>query len=101
MKHLIKPLLILVPILLAACSPPKDSRVLKVTVKADTFIVNSQTYLSSKDLTAALRKMPHPDAIAVIQEHGISPERHDEAMSAIQSADLKVPIGFVGNEVFY
>ncbi len=74
---------------------------LKVKVMSDMFIVNGHTYFTSAELTAALKTLPRPDTIGLVQEGGITPTRHNEAISAIQDAGLDVPIGFVGNEVFY
>jgi hypothetical protein len=97
----LKLLLISLVMTLAACSPPKESRVLRVLVNRDEFIVNGQRYTTAAELKAGLQAQPHADAIGLIQESSISPERHHEAISAIQEAGLDIPIIFVGNEVFY
>ena len=64
-------------------------------------MINDQAYFTSAELTAALKTLPRPDTISLVQEGVITPARHKEAIAAIQSAGLNVPIGFVGNEVFY
>lgn len=101
MKYIAKLLLVLFVMMIAACSQPKESKMLQIKVKSDVFIINGQTYSTSAELTTALKTMPRPDAIGMVQEGSISSERHNEAISAIQEANLNVPIGFVGNEVFH
>jgi hypothetical protein len=100
-KYIAKLLLVLFVTMVVACSQPKEFKMLQVKVKSDVFIINGQTYSTSTELTTALRTMPRPDAIGLIQEGGISPERHNQAISALQEANLNVPISFVGNEVFH
>jgi len=99
-KYIAKLLLVLFVTMVAACSQPKKSKMLQIEVKSDVFIINGQTYSTSTELTTALRTMPRPDAIGLVQEGGLSPELHNQAISAIQGANLNVPISFVGNEVF-
>jgi hypothetical protein len=100
-EYIAKLLLILFMAMVAACSQPKEFKMLQVKIKPDVFIINGQTYSTSAELKSALKTMPRPDAIGLVQEGGISTERHNEAISAIQGANLNVPIAFVGNEVFY
>lgn len=101
MKYTARLALVLFAMMVTACSQLKEPKMLQVKVKSDVFIVNGHTYSTSAELTTALKTMPRPDAIGLVQESNISPERHNEAISAIQGAGLKVPIGFVGNEVFH
>lgn len=101
MKFIAKILLVLFITMVAACSQPKEFKTLQVTVKSDVFIINGQTYATAAELTTALKTMPRPDGIGLLQQVGISTERHNEAISAVQGAKLNVPISFVGNEVFY
>ncbi|MYM21077.1 hypothetical protein GTP46_00235 [Duganella sp. FT135W] len=76
-------------------------KVLKVQVKSDVFIVNGHTYATSAELTAALKTLPRPDEIDLMQERGISRERRNEAVAAIRDTGLNVLIGVEGNEVFH
>jgi hypothetical protein len=98
-KYIAKMLLVLFLMIVAACSQPKEFKTLQV--KSDVFILNGRTYATAAELTTALKTMPRPDGIRLVQEGGISTERHNEAISAVQGAKLNVPISFVGNEVFY
>lgn len=101
MKIITMLLPVLFAMLVAACTQPKVSVQLLVKVRPDAYIVDGHTYATSAELTAALKALPRPDAIGLLSDGEISPVRYSEAISVVQAAGLNVPIGVVGNEVFY
>ena len=63
--------------------------------------MGGRSFSTGAELTAALKALPPPGGVAIIQsEEGIPRERRKEAIAAIRNAGINKPIATVGNEQF-
>jgi hypothetical protein len=72
-----------------------------VGIDRASYSIEGTPYGSVPAVVAALASMPNLEAIRLVSSPDVAEERVETLVAAIRSAGIAVPIGMVGNEVFY
>ena len=84
----------------AAAAQDKAPVLMSVTVEQASYRVGASTVTTPSAVVDDLRAMPRLDMVGIQVAQGVSQQRVDAVIAAIQASGLRARIGVVRNEIF-